>query len=163
MTLTRRQYLALTGAAASAPLLATQAQAQTTHDVQMLNTHPETAGRLMVFYPEIVRAQPGDVVRFLSIDNNHNSQAFDEMLPMGVEPWKSTIGKDFDLTVEAEGAYGFFCTPHKGLGMVGLLLVGDVSGNYEALKEVRQRGKSRQRFKDLFAMADEMLAAEGEA
>ncbi|MEM1235187.1 MAG: pseudoazurin [Pseudomonadota bacterium] len=160
MALTRRQNLKLLGGAALVPLLPARASASTVHDVQMLNTHPEKAGELMVFFPDIVRAQPGDMIRFLSVDNNHNSQAFDAMVPEGVEPWKSRIGKDFDLTVEADGAYGYFCTPHRGLGMVGLLLVGDVSVNYEALKGVRQRGKSKQRFEDLFARADALLAEE---
>lgn len=163
MILTRRQNLSLLGAAGLAPLLPARARAQTVHEVQMLNNHPEESGRLMVYFPEIVRAEPGDVIRFLSVDNNHNSQAFDEMVPEGVEPWKSKIGKDFDLTVEADGAYGFYCTPHRGLGMVGLLLVGDVSGNYEALKGVRQRGKPKQRFEEIFMAADAMLTEEGEA
>ncbi|MEM1372796.1 MAG: pseudoazurin [Pseudomonadota bacterium] len=160
MALTRRQNLKLLGGVALAPLLPARALASTVHEVQMLNIHPEKAGELMVFFPDIVRAQPGDVIRFLSVDNNHNSQAFDEMLPADVEPWKSRIGKDFDLTVGADGAYGYFCTPHRGLGMVGLILVGDVSSNYEALKGVRQRGKSKQRFEDLFARADALLAEE---
>ena len=126
----------------------------------MVNSHPEDPRRLMVFYPEIVRARPGDTVRFLSVDNNHTSQSFDEMLPEGVEPWQSASGQDFDLSVGVDGAYGYFCTPHRGLGMVGLLLVGDVSGNYEAIKAVRQRGQVAARFADLFEQADELLAAE---
>lgn len=114
----------------------------------------------MVFYPDIVRINPGDTVRFLAADNNHNSQARKDMLPEGIEPWKSKIGSDFDLMLDVEGAYGFFCTPHKSYGMVGLILVGDVSSNYEALKGVRQRGKSKPRFEDIFARADALLAGE---
>lgn len=164
MNLTRREQLALFGAATASALLPTPAAATTVHEVQMLNHHPEDDKKLMVFFPEIVRAQPGDTIRFLSVDNNHNSEAFKKMLPESGAHWKSKIGKDFDLTVEAEGAYGYFCTPHKSWGMVGLLLVGDVSSNYEALKGVRQRGKAKARFADLFEKADAMLAEEaGEA
>lgn len=157
---TRRQHLALLGAAASASLLPLRASAATVHEVQMLNHHPDDKTQLMVFYPDIVRAMPGDTIRFLSVDNNHNSEANKDMLPDGVERWRSKIGKDFDLTVDAEGAYGYFCTPHKSYGMVGLILVGDVTANYEALKTVRQRGKSKGRFADIFARADTLLSGE---
>lgn len=161
MTFTRRQHLALLGAAAAAPLLPARARAESTvHEVQMVNKHPEDDKQLMVFFPNLVRAQPGDIIRFLSVDSNHNTEAFEEMLPDGAERWKSKLGQDFDLTVPVDGAYGYFCTPHKSWGMVGLLLVGDVSVNYEAIKGVRQRGKAKQRFAELFEQADAMLSAE---
>ncbi|MEM7075672.1 MAG: pseudoazurin [Pseudomonadota bacterium] len=161
MTLTRRDNLALLGVAAAAAVLPLRARATgTVHEVEMLNHHPDDKKELMVFYPDIVRASPGDTVRFLAVDNNHNSQARDDMLPDGVDPWKSKIGSDFDLILDVDGAYGYFCTPHKSYGMVGLILVGDVSGNYDAVKEVRQRSKSKGRFQDIFSRADAMLAAE---
>ena len=62
--------------------------------------------------------------------------------------------------MEVEGAYGYKCQPHASAGMVGLILVGDVSGNYEDLKGERFRGKAKQRMEAYFEMADEMLAAE---
>ncbi|MEM7058547.1 MAG: pseudoazurin [Pseudomonadota bacterium] len=160
MFVSRRRHLALWGAAVWASLFPMRASAGTVHEVQMLNHDPDDKKQLMVFHPDIVRAQPGDTIRFLAIDTNHNSESFKKMLPEGVERWKSKIGKEFDLVVETEGAYGYFCTPHKSYGMVGLLLVGDVSSNYEELKTVRQRGKSKKRFKDIFERADALLAAE---
>ncbi|MEM1361604.1 MAG: pseudoazurin [Pseudomonadota bacterium] len=160
MTQNRRQHLAFLGAAAVLPLVPAKARAETVHEVQMLNHHPEDDKKLMVFYPEILQAQPGDIIRFVSADKNHNSEAYKTMLPDGAEHWKSKIGKDFDLPVEAEGTYGYFCTPHKSWGMVGLLLVGDASTNYEAVKTVRKRGKAKTRFEELFAEADKILAGE---
>ncbi|MEL7167513.1 MAG: plastocyanin/azurin family copper-binding protein [Pseudomonadota bacterium] len=163
MTQTRRKHLSLLGASAAAmatwPISATS-NTPTVHKVQMVNDHPEDDKKLMVFFPGIVRAQPGDIIRFLSVDSNHNTQSFDNMLPDGAAPWKSRLGKDFDLTVPVDGAYGYFCTPHKSWGMVGLLLVGDVSVNYDAIKAERQRGKAKANFADLFERADAMLAAE---
>ncbi|MEL7117365.1 MAG: hypothetical protein AAGP08_17570, partial [Pseudomonadota bacterium] len=52
--------------------------------------------------------------------------------------------------------------PHKSWGMVGLLLVGDVSVNYEAAKTARQRGKAKANFAELFAEADALLAEEAQ-
>ena len=161
MKLTRRHHLALLGAAGASSLWPVRGRANgVVHEVKMLNHHPDDRKELMVFYPDIVRANPGDTIRFLAADSNHNSQARDDMLPDGAEPWKSKIGSDFDLTLDVEGAYGYFCTPHKSYGMVGLILFGDVSGNYEALKTVRQRSKSKPRFADIFARADALLAGE---
>ncbi|MEM9140769.1 MAG: pseudoazurin [Pseudomonadota bacterium] len=164
MILTRRDTLTWAGAAATGlalpAVLPARAADPVVHEVQMLNAHPENKKDLMVFFPNIVRAKPGDVVKFLAVDKNHNSEAFKKMLPDGVDRWKSKLGKDFELTVETEGAYGYFCTPHKSYGMVGLILVGDVSANYEALKGVRQRGKAKGRFAAIFEEADALLAAE---
>ncbi|MEM6738560.1 MAG: pseudoazurin [Pseudomonadota bacterium] len=160
MIISRRGTLALSGAALCAPFLSSGVLAAAVHDVQMVNNHPEDDTKLMAFYPEVVRAQPGDTIRFLSVDNNHNTEAFKNMLPEGADHWRSKLGEDFELTVDVDGAYGYFCTPHKTWGMVGLLLVGDVSVNYDALKSVRQRGKARARFEELFALADTMLTAD---
>lgn len=125
-----------------------------------MNAHPEDKKERMVFVPDIVRAQPGDTIKFVAVDKGHNSEGNDDMLPEGAEGWKSKISQDFEVTVEGDGAYGYHCTPHRSVGMVGLILVGDVSGNYEAIKGVRQRGKAKQRYEDIFARADEMLAGE---
>ena len=156
--ITRRTGLKLLGAAgatlAAPPIMA---QDGTVHVVEMLNRHPDLGN--MVYDPPVVRAMPGDTIQWVSTDRGHNSQSMDGMLPDGVEPWKSDINADFELVVEAEGAYGYICTPHSSTGMVGLILVGQVD-NLDQLKEVRQRGRARQRFEEYFVMAEEMLAAE---
>ncbi len=162
MKLTRRQNLSLMGStlvAAAAPgaLLAAEHEEPKTIEVQMLNQHPET-NEPMVFYPALIEANPGDTIRFVSTDRGHNSAANEDMLPEGVEPWKSQIGQDFELTVDVEGTYGFNCTPHYTVGMVGLILVGDFTKNFEEAQEARHRGRARQRFDELFAQAEEILA-----
>ena len=159
MKLTRRATLNLMGAtAASAALPGTlSAQSGTVHEVQMLNAHPDDRSERMVFHPDIVRAQPGDTIRFISADPAHNAVTYDDMIPEGAEGWKTRINKDEDVVVEAEGAYGYYCQPHKTLGMVGLILVGDASVNYASLKDVSLRGREEQRWEDIFARADEMM------
>jgi hypothetical protein len=44
------------------------------------------------------------------------------------------------------------------MGMVMLVLVGDPSSNDETVKAARQRGKAKERFDDIFARADAILA-----
>lgn len=161
MKINRRTGLKLMGAGvlAASPLKAVAESHATVHEVQMLNKDPET-GDSMVFEPDIVRAQPGDTIRFVATDRGHNSQSNDDMLPEGAEGWNGKINSDVEVVLETEGAYGFYCTPHQSIGMVGLILVGDVSGNYEAVKEARQRGRAKQRYEDIFARADELLESE---
>ena len=158
MKLTRRTTMSLMGATAATAMLGGTARASgTVHEVKMLNKHPDSNDR-MVFVPDIVEAQPGDTIRFVSADPAHNSVSYDEMLPEGAEGWKTRMNKDAEVVVEAEGAYGYYCQPHKALGMVGLILVGDASANYESLKEANLRAPNeKKRWEDIFARADEIV------
>ena len=116
-------------------------------EVKMLN---KGAAGAMVFEPAFVAAQPGDVINFVSVDKGHNVESIEGMLPDGVEPFKSAMNKDFSLTVTVEGLYGVKCTPHFGMGMVGLVQVG-APANLEAAKAVPQKGKAAKRFEEIFA------------
>jgi len=116
-------------------------------EVKMLNKG-EKGG--MVFQPDFVKAAPGDTIKFLPTDKGHNVESIKGMLPDGVEAFKSKFNKEFTLTVEKNGLYGLKCTPHYGLGMVALIAVGDPVNEAEA-KAVKQRGKSKKRFKAIFA------------
>lgn len=116
-------------------------------EVKMLN---KGAAGAMVFEPAFVAAQPGDVINFVSVDKGHNIESIAGMLPDGVEPFKGGMSKDFSMTVTVEGLYGVKCTPHFGMGMVGLVQVG-APVNLEAAKAVPQKGKAAKRFEEIFA------------
>ncbi|MEN2494530.1 MAG: Plastocyanin [Hyphomicrobiaceae bacterium hypho_1] len=128
------------------------------HVVQMLNKSTVDKKQKMVFEPSIVKVNVGDVVRFVSTDSGHNSSSIKEMLPSGAKKWESKINKDFEVTFEQDGTYGYMCTPHYGMGMVGVVLVGDHKVNYEAAKNANHRGKAKKRFKEVFAKIDEQGA-----
>ena len=115
------------------------------HEVQMLNEGPD--GQRNWFEPAVVYAQPGDTIRFVATDKGHNSAAV--VVPDGAEEWKGKLSKDISVTLEAPGLYSYKCTPHFGLGMVGLVAVGDPSINLEAVKSARYPGKARQVMADL--------------
>jgi pseudoazurin len=131
---------------AALSLAAFAAQAETI-EVKMLNKGADGA---MVFEPAYVKAEPGDVIRFLPTDRGHNVESIEGMLPEGVEEFKTKFNEEFDLTVEAEGVYGIKCTPHYGMGMVALIQVGDAV-NLDDAAAVDQRGKAGKRMADLFA------------
>lgn len=130
---------------ASALILGSGAFAETI-EVKMLNKGEDGA---MVFEPAFIAAQPGDIVHFISTDKGHNAESIEGMLPEGVDAFKSKIGDDFELTVDAEGLYGVKCTPHYALGMVALIQVGTAVNLDDALS-VKQRGKAKKRFEALF-------------
>jgi len=161
MTMTRRDGLRMIGAATAAAAIGVPMRASaeaTTHEVMMLNKHPENR-EPMVFHPAVVRAMPGDIIKFIPEDRGHSVQSEEEMLPEGAEGWASKINEEFEVTVEAEGAYGYICKPHYTTGMVGLLLVGNVE-NLDAIKEAKHRGRAKKRFEEYFAQAEEMLSSE---
>ena len=158
MKITRRDGLKMLGATAlvSMPLKAL-ADGHATHTVEMLNKEPDGRER-QVFNPPVIKIAKGDAVNFVSTDRGHNSASNEDMMPEGGKEWKGDINGDIEVIFDVPGVYGFHCTPHQSAGMVGLVLVGDVSqADIDAAKEVRQRGKARARYEDYFAMAEEMI------
>lgn len=130
----------------AALLLATAADAANV-DVQMLNKGADGA---MVFEPAFIKVAPGDTVTFISTDKGHNVENIKDMLPAGVEAFKSAMGEDYVLTIGAEGLYGVKCTPHYAMGMVALIQSG-APVNLDAAAAVVQKGKAKARFEPLFA------------
>ena len=172
--LTRREHLALLGGTAMASVIGGPALAGShsggdmeegpkTHEVLMLNSHPDNRRERQVFVPDLLRIQPGDTVRFIAEDRGHNSAVNEDMIPEGGTTWEGRINQDVEVTIDVEGAYGYECTPHATAGMVGLILCGDVSGNYEEIKDQRFRGRAADRYEDIFERADALLAEEESA
>ena len=135
----------LTIATLAGMLLASSAFAEA-FEVKMLNKGTEGA---MVFEPAFIKAAVGDTITFISTDKGHNVEGIKDMLPEGVEPFKSDMSADYTLTVTAEGVYGVKCSPHYAMGMVALIQVG-APVNLEAAAAVVQKGKAKARFEPLF-------------
>ncbi len=123
------------------------------HQVQMLNKGPD--GQAMVFEPAFLAIEPGDTVTFVPTDKGHNSETIPGMLPEGAEGWKGKINEEITVTFEVPGVYGYKCTPHYPLGMVGVIKVGDETPNLEAAEAVKQPGKAAQRMDELLEQVDE--------
>ena len=123
----------------------------TVHEVRMLNKGEAGA---MVFEPAYVRAEPGDVIRFVPTDKGHNVESIDGMLPDGVEAFRTGFNEAFDLTVDAQGVYGVKCTPHDamgmGMGMGAVIQVCDAV-NLEAARAVPHKARAGTRMEDLKA------------
>ena len=115
------------------------------HEVKMYNKDPNDKKKRMVFVPRVLKINAGDTVKFISASKGHNSASIKGMLPKGAKKWKSKISKDFELTLTKAGVYGYKCTPHYGMGMVGVIVVkGDGwDANLEAAKGAKKAGKSK--------------------
>ena len=126
-----------------------------TIEVKMYTKHPET-GERNVFDPAFVAVEPGDTIKFVSVDKGHNSASNKGMIPQEVEKWKSKFSKDFEITVEKPGIYGYVCSPHEALGMVGMFVVkGDgMLHNLEDVKAAKSKGKAKKVFKQLIEQAE---------
>lgn len=118
--------------------------------VKMLNKGEKGA---MVFEPDFIKAAVGDTVRFVATDKSHNVETIKGMFPEGVEPVKGKINEEIVITIEKEGLYGVKCTPHYAMGMVALIAAG-APANEDAAKAVKQTGKAKARFAELFAAYD---------
>ncbi len=92
------------------------------HIVEMLNKGDEG---VMVFKPAVVFASVGDTVRFVPTTKMHNAETFPDMIPEGGTAFVTKINEEAEVVVDAEGVWGYFCKPHKGMGMVGLIVVGE--------------------------------------
>ena len=112
------------------------------HEVHMLN---KGESGTMVFEPAYVKAEPGDTIHFIPTDKSHNVEAIKDILPEGVEVFKSKINEEYVLTVNEAGLYGVKCTPHFAMGMVALIQVGDAPANLEAAKTAKMAKKARER------------------
>lgn len=134
-------------AAAVLALMLTGAAQAADHQVKMLNKGEKGS---MVFEPDFVVAAPGDTVTFVPTDKSHNAESIKGMIPEGAEPFKGKTNEQVVVTLGADGVYGVKCLPHYGMGMVALIVVGKPV-NLDAAKAVKQTGKSKKVFEQLFA------------
>ncbi len=116
------------------------------HEVKMLNKGAEG---VMVFEPSFLKIAPGDTVHFRATDKSHNVLSIEGMIPAGAAPFAGKMNEDVTVTFDQPGAYGIECKPHYGMGMVGLIVVGDPVNLVEA-KAVPHKGKAKKRFEQLF-------------
>ena len=136
-------------AAALAVLAFAGGAAAEEHVVEMLNKGEKGA---MVFQPNLVHAAPGDTVKFVPTDKSHNVESIKGMIPEGAESFKSKMNEEITVTFDKDGVYGVKCAPHYGMGMVALIVVGQPVNADEA-KAVKQTGKAKAAFAELFGQA----------
>ena len=121
------------------------------HQVQMLNKDSE--GRAMQFEPAFLKIAPGDTVTFVPTSKGHNSESILTLTPEGAEPWKGKINQEITVTFDAEGFYAYKCLPHLGLGMVGVIQVGDAPTALDEAEVEKLPQRAEDRLIELIAAA----------
>jgi len=104
----------------------------------------------MVFDPAFLKIAPNDTVTFVPTDKGHSSDSIQGMIPDGAQPWKGEINQQITVKFSTPGVYGYRCLPHFGLGMVGLIEVGDNPSNLDAAKKVKLPPKAESTMQGLF-------------
>lgn len=110
-------------------------------------------GQVMAFEPAFLHIQPGDAVRFVPTDKGHDVETIPGMLLDGAAPLKGELSQEFKVEFKTPGVYGFRCLPHFGMGMVGLIKVGDAPANLEAAKQAKLMSQAAKRMAPLFEKA----------
>ena len=111
--------------------------------IEMLNKRDD--GAKMVYGTDIARVEVGTTVTWLPVNKGHNVEFI-----AGPDGWdapkKSKLGKEYSYTFDTPGVYLYQCTPHKSMGMIALVVVGDGDNDVSGTKV---RGKSKKKLAEL--------------
>ena len=115
-----------------------------TLEIEMLN---KLGKEKMVYSVKVAKIDVDDKIIWKSVSKGHNVEFIG--MPKGVKKFKTKINKDAEFTFKKKGVYLYQCTPHKAMGMIGLVIVGNDKSNLDKIKKVKLYGKSKKIFKKL--------------
>ncbi len=110
------------------------------HTIEMLN---KSGNEMMVYSKKIIKVNIGDTVTWKATTKGHNVEFIRNGTPEGVDKFKSKMNVDVDYKFEVPGIYAYWCTPHKAMGMIGFVVVGDDKSNIDKIKAIKFVGKSK--------------------
>ena len=117
--------------------------------IDMLNKRED--GAKMVYSEDIARIEVGDTITWVPTSKGHNVEFI-----AGPDGWdaprKSKLSKEVAITFDTPGVYLYQCTPHKTMGMIAIVVVGELTQEgVDAIKGAKVRGKSKKKLKELLA------------
>ena len=101
----------------------------------------------MVYSEKVISIKVNDEITWKSVDKGHNVEFIG--MPKSASKYKSKISKDAKYTFTQPGIYLYQCTPHKAMGMIGLVVVGEDKNNLDKIRKVKVYGKSKKLLKKL--------------
>ena len=116
--------------------------------IEMLN---KLDNEYMVFSQKIVKVDLGDTIFWKSTDPGHNIEFIKGGVPEGVGKFKSKLSKDTEYKFTIPGIYAYWCTPHKSMGMIGFVIVGNDLSNMDSITKLKYIGKSKKIAKELIS------------
>ena len=130
---------------ASTSLFATSVYAA---DISIDMLNKDADGNKMVYSNEVAKVAVGDTVTWLPASKGHNVEFIAG--PDGFDkPKKSKMNKEYSFTFDIPGIYLYQCTPHKGMGMIAIVVVDDDTSNIDAISKAHVLGKSKKKLKTL--------------
>ena len=108
--------------------------------IEMLNKLDK---EYMVFSEKIVYIDSGDIVFWKATDKGHNVEFVKGAVPTGVKAFKSKLNVDTEYKFSIPGIYAYWCTPHKTMGMIGFVIVGNDLSNFNEVAKKKFLGKSK--------------------
>ena len=117
--------------------------------IDMLNKRED--GAKMVYSEDIASIEVGDTITWVPTSKGHNVEFI-----AGPDGWdapkKSKLSKEVAITFDTPGVYLYQCTPHKTMGMIAIVVVGELTQEgVDAIKDAKVRGKSKKKLKELLA------------
>lgn len=115
--------------------------------IDMLNKRDD--GAKMVYSEDIARIDVGDTITWVPTAKGHNVE-----FVAGPDGWKkpkkSKNNKEVAITFDIPGIYFYQCSPHKSMGMIAFVVVGEDTSNLADIAGAKVSGKkSKVKFADL--------------
>ena len=85
---------------------------------------------------EVAHIDVGDTIEWLPKNEGHNVE-FLAGPKINSLPTKSGIDKFHSVVFKVPGVYLYGCTPHRNMGMLGLIIVGNDFHNLEKIKNIQ--------------------------
>ena len=90
--------------------------------IEMLNKRDD--GAKMVYSEDITRIEVGEIITWVPTSKGHNVEFI-----AGPDGWKkpkkSKLNKVVEMKFDTPGVYLYQCSPHKSMGMIAIVVVGD--------------------------------------
>jgi len=110
---------------------------------ETIEMHNKLGKEIMVYSKKVINIDVGDTILWKASSKGHNVEFIKGGVPEGVEKFRSKFNKDTQYTFNVPGIYAYWCTPHKSMGMIGFVVVGNDKSNLEEIKKIKFVGKSK--------------------
>ena len=111
--------------------------------IEMLNKRDD--GAKMAYGTDIARVEVGTTITWIPTSKGHNVEFI-----AGPDDWeapkKSKLSKEYSYTFDTPGVYLYQCTPHKSMGMIAVVVVGDGDND---ISDAKVKGKSKKKLAEI--------------
>ena len=101
--------------------------------IEMLN---QQGSEMMVFSKKFIHIEPGDSVLWKATDKTHSVAFVKDGIPKGVPLFRSPFNEDARFVFNVPGIYVYKCVGHYGMGMIGMVVVGNDTHNLEQVEQL---------------------------